>query len=136
MGGGAKASPPGGLIGETMEKIKLKFVGVRMYRSTDHVTKEPICAAPGATVDVSVEKADQLLRDFPKLWEVPPAVRGEAPAPVNPASQVQAVQERAPEPVVEAPAPPPAPVEAPRPAEKPPALAREPFKKKKGKGRR
>jgi hypothetical protein len=64
-----------------MEKIKLKFIGARVYRSTDHVTKEPICAAPGATVDVSVEKGEQLIKDFPKEWAVAEAVRVDPLAP-------------------------------------------------------
>lgn len=97
-----------------MTTINLKYVGTKLYRGYDEARKAMVLAFPNTTHDLSPAKADQVLRDFPKDWIVAPAERGEPPAPILPASEVQDVQERAPE----------------------PAQARQAAPKKKGSGRR
>lgn len=110
-----------------MKTIKLIYTGQRTYRSYDAEMKASIVALPGSAHDLSIPKADQLLRDFPKDWQVAPA------GPAAPHVQEEAANAPPPATVVEPPAAAPAAPNAPPPA--PAADAEKPKPKKKG-GRR
>jgi hypothetical protein len=62
-----------------MKTIMLKFVG-KSYRSYDDGLQRPIAATPMTEHEVSVPKADQLLRDFPRDWQVADVVPTEPQA--------------------------------------------------------
>jgi len=50
--------------------MKLEFLQeVGVYRGNDPATKKSVTARKGVVVDVSEEKAAQLLKDFPKDWK-------------------------------------------------------------------
>lgn len=50
--------------------MKLEFLKeVGVYRGNDPATKKSVTARKGVVVEVSDEKAAQLLKDFPKDWK-------------------------------------------------------------------
>lgn len=94
-----------------MQQTRLKYVGLRPYKSTDHVTGATVSVVAGAEVHLSPAKAAQVLKDFPASWQVLDAPVAPTPPIVSP-----------PAPVV-SPAPPVVPPEAPA-APPPPKAAR------------
>jgi hypothetical protein len=129
-----------------METIKLKFIGIqgRGYKSLDHVTKNQISVMPGDSVELSKEKADQLLKDFPTAWAVMDEAAEEPaePAPVDSAAftgQIGSVESDVPavvdEPIQQEDASEEEPAPEPKPAPKPKPAAPAKKNKKKKKGR-
>lgn len=102
-----------------MEKTRLKYQGPGTYKSTDHVTGATIAVTAGVEILLSVEKARQVLRDFPTQWErldavaLAPAAIPAAPVPQPAAPPAPIVSPAAPvvspEPPAVSPAPKPAP---------------------------
>lgn len=53
--------------------MKLKYLGEKAYKSTDPEGLKAIdVRKKGVVIEVSQGKGDQLLKDFPKLWEKAP----------------------------------------------------------------
>lgn len=105
-------SLPPQVFGVTMHTIKLKYLGLKLYRGFDVEKKSSLLAMTGATYEVSAGKAAQLLRDFPKDWQVVPA----EPAPqVQEAPHEDGTENQAPvAPVLKDAPPAPAPKAAPK----------------------
>lgn len=72
-----------------MKTTTLKYVGKKLYRGYDAGRSLQVLAFPGSTHDLSAQKADQVLKDFPSDWQVvsapeqASAVPAEAPAPAE-----------------------------------------------------
>ncbi len=50
--------------------VRLIYCGSGIYRGYDPGTGRRMEVAPGRAVEVSEEKAEQLMRDFPGMWLV------------------------------------------------------------------